>query len=682
MRRSLPLWLGLVLSAPVRADDLAALLARPILEEGTALREVQAFAEARVAPMPEVATREDWEARARAIRSRILEEIVFRGEARRWREHRGETVWLEAMPGGPGYRLRKLRFEPLPGLWIPAILYEPHGLEGKVPGVLNVNGHDGAGKAAPYKQIRSINQAKRGMVALNVEWLGMGQLRGEGYVHYRMNQLDLAGTSGLAPFYLLLERALDVLLAHPHVDPDRVAVAGLSGGGWQTIFLSALDERVRLANPVAGYSSFRTRARHVSDLGDSEQTPRDLAAIADYTHLTALLAPRPALLTYNAKDDCCFRADHALPPLLEAARPIYALYGAEANLRSHVNEDPGTHNFERENREALYRFLGEHFFSADPGYSAGEIPCASEVKSPEELAVPLPEPNATFQSLALALARDLPRERGFPKSREAADSWRAAKLEALGRAVRFRRAAIRAEKVGESEAEKVGESEAGKTRAVFWRLRAGRDWTVPAVELARGEPERTALLVADEGRARAAEEASRLLESGLRVVAADPFYWGESRIPERDFLYALLVSSAGERPLGIQAGEIAAAARWLAAERGLGPVRVVAQGPRASLAALVAAALEPAAIGGLELGRSLASLREVIERNLSAEEAPELFPFGLLEVADIRELVGLVAPRPVRFAGGDAELSERLRAELAGIADWHELLGSRGDPFD
>ena len=57
--------------------------------------------------------------------------------------------------------------------------------------VLNVNGHDGGGKAADYKQTRCINQALKGMIALNVEWLGMGQLRGEGFSHARMNQLDL-----------------------------------------------------------------------------------------------------------------------------------------------------------------------------------------------------------------------------------------------------------------------------------------------------------------------------------------------------------------------------------------------------------------------------------------------------------------------------------------------------------
>ena len=221
--------------------------------------------------------------------------------------------------------------------------------------MLNVSGHDSNGKSAPYKQVHCINQVKRSMLALNVEWLGMGQLSQPNLTHSRMNQLDLCGASGLAPFYLSLKRGLDVLLAQPGADPARVAVTGCSGGGWQTIFISALDRRVTLANPVAGYSSFRTRVRHLKDLGDSEQTPCDLATLADYTHLTAMMAPRAILLTYNAKDECCFEAGYALPPLLEAAQPVFNLFGQQNRLRSHINYDPGTHNYERDNREAFYR---------------------------------------------------------------------------------------------------------------------------------------------------------------------------------------------------------------------------------------------------------------------------------------------------------------------------------------
>jgi len=358
-RRTVPLLVGLLVAstASLRAadqDELKTLLGHPIVGSVLPMAEVQRYCESRVPAMPEVKTIAEWEAEANRMRAAVLEKIVYRGEAAAWGDAKTQVQWLETIPGGPAYRIRKLRFEALPGMWIPALLYEPEKLSGRVPAIMNVNGHVGApGKAYVPKQIRCINQAKRGMLALNVEWVGMGQLGTPGFYHYRMNQIDLCGSSGLAPFYLSMKRGLDVLLSHENADPRRVAVTGLSGGGWQTIVISALDTRVKLANPVAGYSSFRTRARHLSDLGDSEQTPNDLATLADYAHLTAMLAPRPILLTKNAKDNCCFASGHALQPLLDAAGPVFRLYDKEDCLRAHVNHDPGTHNYEQDNRQKV-----------------------------------------------------------------------------------------------------------------------------------------------------------------------------------------------------------------------------------------------------------------------------------------------------------------------------------------
>ena len=69
------------------------------------------------------------------------------------------------------------------------------------------------------------------------------------------------------------------------------------------------------------------------------------------------------------------------------------------------------------------------------------------------------------------------------------------------------------------------------------------------------------IVIADQGRKSAGGQIKRLLENGQRVLAVDPFYFGESTIPERDALYALLMAAVGERPLGVQAGQIAAIAR-------------------------------------------------------------------------------------------------------------------------
>lgn len=662
--------LGAVSDAADR-PALEAALKRELIGASTAMDEAQQYADARVLRMPEVKTAAEWEKLSTKIRQAVLDQVIFRGEAASWRDAETKVEWLGTIPGGPGYRIKKLRYEALPGTWIPALLYEPEKLAGRVPVMLNVNGHDGKGKAADYKQIRCINQAKRGMLALNVEWFGMGQLGDADFSHARMNQLDLCGASGIAPFFLAMKRGIDVLLSLEHADPARVGVAGLSGGGWQTIFISSLDPRVTLCNPVAGYSSFRTRAEFHSDLGDSEQTPCDLAVFADYSHLTAMLAPRPALLTFNAADNCCFKADHALPPLLDAARPIYRLFGKEDFLRSHVNTMPGDHNFGLDNRQALYRLLGDRFFAGSDGFDAAEIPSDQEVKTKEELQVELPPENTGFHTWAMRLAKNLPRDAALPAEKEAAAAWRETARKKLQGVVRAPSYTLQAQSAGSEELAGV--------KVAFWRLRIGDAWTVPAVEFIPPNTNKSAILVADEGRANpaAVAEIERLLADGARVLAVDPFYFGESKVQSRGYLFGLLLAAVGERPLGIQASQLAAIARWSQAEHTQEPATIVAIGPRSSLFSLVAAGLEQKAVAGVELNESFGSLKEIIEANGTVDQAPELYCFGLLEQFDVKQLAALISPRPVTFRRASA----RAKLELADLNSWYALLGSEFDPL-
>ncbi|MDX1946739.1 MAG: DUF1080 domain-containing protein [Pirellulaceae bacterium] len=617
---------------PPSAEQLGEILKTPILTEGTPQKEVEAYCEARVvrlpaADAPERKSAAAWKAYADKVRQDALDQVVFRGEAAKWRDANCKAEWQETIDGGEGYRIKKLRYEAIPGLWIPALLYEPTKLDAKAAVFLNVNGHDGKGKAAGYKQIRCINLAKRGVIALNLEWMGMGQLRSPGFSHGKINQLDLCGTSGVATHFLAMSRGLDILLAHPNADATRVGVAGLSGGGWQTIFISGLDPRVTLANPVAGYASFLTRIAHYSDLGDSEQTPTDLGAVADYAHLTALLAPRVALLTFNEKDNCCFAAPHALPPLLEAARPVFALAGVAENLHDHINYDPGNHNFERDNREALYKVIARHWFAGDTAFSPTEIPCADEVKTSEQLAVALPDDNLDLQKIAENLMQSLP----------AGKADRAAVRSVL------RLDPAPGVKVA---AEKSDEEKIGAWQVTRWKLRVAGEWTLPIVEIGSGKE--AALVIADGGRATTAAEVNKLLAAGKRVVALDPFYLGESKIKNKDWLFAILISSVGVRPLGVQAQQLAAASAWLKAERGASEVRLHATGPRTSLMALAAAASDPAIDGAVLVG-SLGSLKEVISQGLTVDKAPEQFCFGLLQTADIPQLAEIAGTQRIEF---------------------------------
>jgi hypothetical protein len=641
----LPLFLLILVSLNISvAEELNVkdALSHRIIDPQLPLQEVQAYTESRILPMPEVATIAEWEAYASRTRKDVLDKVVFRGEADAWRSLPTRVEWLDTIVGGPGYHIRKLRYEIVPGMWVAALLYEPDKLVGKVPVVMNVNGHDREnGKALDYKQLRCINQAKRGMIALNIEWLGMGQLNTPGFGHYRMNQINLCGTSGLAPFYLSMSRGLDILLQHQNADPKRVAVAGLSGGGWQTITISALDERVTFCNPVAGYSSFRTRSRFLSDLGDSEQTPCDLASITDYTQLTAMLAPRSTLLTKNAADQCCFKAEHALPPLLAAAQPVYELYGKPEHLRYHINHDPGTHNFGLDNRQQLYSALGDFFYPQQSDFERSEIPSDDEVKTKEELLVELPEDNLDFNTLALQLADR--HKRTLPDRSEDLKTWQdehRPQLAELVRAHDYHTMAIEQS----SQTSSIG--------SATWRwLRIDGNWTVPSVEFTtpQADPKKLAIVISDKGKASSVMDSMILLSAGHRVLALDPFFFGESKIAERDFLFAILMSGIGERPLGLQASQLRSVARWAREEQGVEEIKIIADGPRTSLIALVAAAMSADEIDGVETFGSLGSLKELVEQNKGMNEVPESLCFGLLQHYDIAQLSALILPRSIVF---------------------------------
>jgi dienelactone hydrolase len=613
-------------------------------------------------------TADAWTEQARDLRRRVLDEVVYKGTPAEWIDAKPEVKWLDTIETDQGYKIRKLLYEGYPGLWIPALLYEPNVLSGKVPAVYNTNGHVGAeGKAIGYKQLRCINLAKRGMLALNPEWIGMGQLT-KGYNHSHIAYLDLCGRSGLGALYMSMQRALDVLIEHPHADPERVAVTGLSGGGWQTILISSLDERVKLSAPNAGYSGVASRLDHTSDIGDLEQIPSDLLRFADYTHLTAMLAPRPTLQIYNENDNCCFKAARAKASIHDPILPFYRLYGATQELVFHENKDPGTHNYDLDNRQQFYRFINQHWLAPAERVN-DEIASADEIRTFDELASPLPEDNATFQSLALAVAKDLPK-RKLPDAAGLADYQQAGRV-ALTKLVGYERIS--------AVSREVGAGSDGAYRFSHYRVHVDDAWTLPATVLTKSgaSPDGVAIVVSDEGRAGAADLKRKLADEGQRVIALDVLFVGECIASHgKPGFFGQLIGTVGRRPLGIQASQLAAAARLAARKYGVGAVTLVGAGRTSSVVALTAAALEPAAVDRLVTVDLPVSLELLIEENESYNDHPSLFCFGLLEQFDIPEMLGLVVSRQVDLikTAGD---KERVEAAIKPVQALSKAAGGR-----
>ncbi len=673
--------MGSIYAAAVDPAIVTKWLDSAVLDKDTAIDEVRAYVAKKIPKMPVLAKPEDWNKFAADHRKKILDQVVFKGDATKWRDAKDlkfERVGTVSTNGG--YLLTKVRFEALPNHWIPALLYEPAELKPgqKVPVHLAVNGHDAKGYAAPYKQIRCINLAKKGVISLSLEWYGMGQLRTPDYLHPLINTIDLTGTSGIATHFLAMKRGIDILSSLPNAEPSKVAVSGLSGGGWQTIFISSLDPRVTLSNPVAGYSSFITRLQHDMDLGDSEQTPTDLGTVTDYSIMTALRAPSATLLTFNAKDNCCFTADHALPPLLAAAKPVFDLLKAGDKIGTHVNQNPGDHNFGEDNRKAFYRFMGSHFFGksgADFEQFAVEIPSEDQVRSETELKLNLPANQATLISIASELAKTLPKSANLPAEKNAAEIWVLEGRKRLREALKLPESAAPLydtfTPIGDRQIQN------GIVRQANL-VRVADTWSVPFVELfpEKSTPKITTFYLADKGPASFATLAADRLAAGERVVVCNPYYFGELKPSHHNYLFSLMLNTVGDRPLGIEANQLAAAIAMDRSRLGQ-PVRLVANGKRASLVALCAAAISSEGqLAEVVVTDSLGSLKQLIEQKDSYSDAPDMFTFGLLEQFDIKQITALIAPTKVTFSVP----SERVKREIDGMGSWWKLFGVDHNP--
>ncbi len=626
-------------------QQVGAVLGEQILAPDVAVFQMKQYLLKRVATPPAPTDARAWTAESRRLREHLLRDVVFHGWPADWVNSQPKFEDLGEIAGGKGYRMRKLRYEIVPGFYSVGILYEPQPLTGKVPAVLNVNGHVGApGKAVEYKQKRCINFAKHGIMALNLEWVGMGELHLEGNAHRFGAHLDLVGAHVDGLFYLAMRRGLDYLDQHPNVDPKRLGVTGLSGGGWQTIMLSALDDRVTVSVPVAGYASENNiiEAKEYGDLGDFEQYGTDLLAGQDYTHITALRAPRPTLLINNAEDDCCYRGPIVAPLLFDAIRPVFKLYGKEVDFEYHENRDPATHNYQLDNRLAAYRFFSSHF--GLPAI-ASEIPSGQEIKSFDELAVGLPKDNLTILGLARELAHKITRP-PVPSDPAGQRAWAASERQRLASVLRYRPAAIaRAWSLANTKNKGV------ETKSLLFEMGEGQTgvsangvW-LKGIDVPSGPP--ATIILDDRGKQAAAKEVSDRVNRDEQVLALDLLFFGSAWKNAEPEEYAQHVAALGERPLGLEAAELRAIAHWFRGLAAAPKLRLEVTGIRNQVTALVAAALEPELFSEVVVHEGMPGLAFLLDAPVTYQDAPELFCLDLYKEFDLDRLAMLAAPTKV-----------------------------------
>ena len=226
-----------------------------------------------------------------------------------------------------GYRIVKLTYQSRPGLRVTAHLLRPDG-PGPFPAVLNVHGHCINGKLGVIGRCQIL--AKEGFVVLSVDAIGAGERGPEPgkFEHHGHHGVPLfsVGESLLGMQVYDNMRAIDLLQSLDFVDGNRIGVTGASGGGNQTMWISALDPRVKAAVPVVSVGTFES---YVTISNCWCETLPDCLKITEQWGLLGLIAPNPLLILNAFKEGI---HSFFLKEMLRSygdARKVYELYGKE-----------------------------------------------------------------------------------------------------------------------------------------------------------------------------------------------------------------------------------------------------------------------------------------------------------------------------------------------------------------
>jgi len=281
----------------------------------------------------------------------------------------------------------KIYFQASPGLYCTANLYLPKNLKPPAPAILYECGHWSAKTNGISYGNKGIYQrdgawyARNGYVCLVLDTLLAGEIQGI-HTGTRDHGLWWWNSRGYTPAGVEAWfgiRALDYLCTRPEVDTNRFGITGHSGGGAYSWTVTALDDRIKAAAPLAGMADVQS---HILDgVIDSHCDCNFFVNIYrwDFPQVAALAAPRPLLIGGTDRDPL-FRLPSTLR-IYEKIRHIYSLYG-DTNQPGLVLA-PGPHDETPELQLGVMRWFNRYL-------KGEETPVETAAKrffSPEQLKV-------------------------------------------------------------------------------------------------------------------------------------------------------------------------------------------------------------------------------------------------------------------------------------------------------
>ncbi|WP_255578304.1 sugar phosphate isomerase/epimerase [Chitinophaga sp. sic0106] len=268
-----------------------------------------------------------------------------------------EALRLSPLPAAPavapivtplrkydGYTVENVALEILPGVWVNGSLYKPLKYNGKIPVILNPEGHWEKQRYRADCQLRCAAFAKMGAMAFSYDLFAWGEslLQFKPEDHRRSLAMTIQVLGGI--------RILDYLLSLKSADTSRVGITGGSGGGTHTTLLTAVDKRIRVAAPVVSLSSYFYGGCPC----ESGMPVHNCDGRTNNVEIAAMAAPRPQLVVSDGGDWTDKMPEHDFGYL----QKIYSWYGRADNVQNvHLPEEK--HDYGINKRTAVYKFMAK-----------------------------------------------------------------------------------------------------------------------------------------------------------------------------------------------------------------------------------------------------------------------------------------------------------------------------------
>jgi cephalosporin-C deacetylase-like acetyl esterase len=544
------------------------------------------------------------------------------------------------------YRVENIVLESRPGFFVSANVYIPEEVPLPAPAVVVAAGHAMEhGKNHDLYQLGQLSLVKQGMIVLAFDPIGQGERKLPGFAHDLGYGSLLVGQTNEGRIVWDAIRALDYLVSRADVDASRIGIAGNSGGGELVFYAMPLDERIKAGASFCFVCSYDQWIEKGGNHCICNHLPGITRKMEQF-EIIGLNAPRP-FLAGNGTEDKIFPID-GVRDTIRRAGAIYALQGAPDRLAA--VEAPLPHGWSQPLREAGAAWLshwltGQERKDAIPEFGIlAEAPDSPEIKALKEGA--MPEGAETVVTLNQQLASEQIRKYVAPPAdlqawEMRAPQWREELWEVMGgRPEPFEPTARTVNTI---------DWEGLRIEVLAITVEPGFEIGATLASPATADPAEGASLFIGGFESRGAAIRDGRAASAARrgtVLIIDPRGSGETARNLNQLVSGGIVM--GRTLFAQQVWDVVQAARWLSHRNGAQtPIEVNGAGDGALLA-LYAAALE-APFVRLELQNLLASYRYYLEND--QPQSILLSLPGVLEVADIPQILALAGPLPIHVDG-------------------------------